>query len=103
MECVLCTIDVEDGSTQVLLCLYGTVQIRFRGAQYNIPVTLWIPRAYPEQSPICFVTPTATMSIKTGKFVDPSGRIFHPQLAYWQAEVGGDTLAHLHDMAILLF
>ncbi|KAF9201440.1 hypothetical protein BGZ49_008312 [Haplosporangium sp. Z 27] len=55
----------------------------YQSATYNIPVALWLPTSYPSVAPIVFVTPTAQMLVKAGKFVDISGRCYHPYLAYW--------------------
>ncbi|KAI8820138.1 UEV domain-containing protein [Fimicolochytrium jonesii] len=73
----------EDGRTLVLLCLHGTIPIKFRNVTYNIPIAAWVPYAYPTQPPICFVTPTSSMLVRASKHVDLSGKIYHPYLAYW--------------------
>jgi ESCRT-I complex subunit TSG101 len=73
----------DDGKTQVLLCIHGTLAISFRNNAYHIPIAIWIPFLYPEQPPMCYVTPTASMLIRTSQHVDAQGRIYHPQLAYW--------------------
>ncbi|TPX64834.1 hypothetical protein SpCBS45565_g05586 [Spizellomyces sp. 'palustris'] len=73
----------EDGRTVVLLCLHGTIPIKFRGVTYNIPIAAWVPYTYPAQPPICFVTPTSSMLVRASKHVDLSGKIYHPYLAYW--------------------
>eukprot|EP00451_Oxyrrhis_marina_P016957 CAMPEP_0204315026 /NCGR_PEP_ID=MMETSP0469-20131031/4577_1 /ASSEMBLY_ACC=CAM_ASM_000384 /TAXON_ID=2969 /ORGANISM="Oxyrrhis marina" /LENGTH=543 /DNA_ID=CAMNT_0051295611 /DNA_START=1 /DNA_END=1632 /DNA_ORIENTATION=+ len=44
--------------------LSGTVPINYRGAQYNIPVTLYLDPPYPSTPPRVFVTPTGDMGIK---------------------------------------
>jgi len=48
----------------VLCMLSGTVPINYRGAQYNIPVTLYLDPPYPSTPPRVFVTPTGDMGIK---------------------------------------
>lgn len=42
---------------------------------------------FPEQGPMCYVTPTSTMLVKAGKHVDANGRVYHPQLAHWTPNV----------------
>jgi ESCRT-I complex subunit TSG101 len=73
----------DDGRSQLLLSLIGTVPIVYQSATYNIPVAFWLPTSYPSVAPIVFVTPTALMLVKAGKYVDISGRCYHPYLAYW--------------------
>ncbi|KAI9090083.1 UEV domain-containing protein [Phlyctochytrium arcticum] len=73
----------EDGRTVVLLCLHGTIPIKFRNVTYNIPIAIWVPYSYPSQPPICFVSPTTSMLVRASKHVDLSGKIYHPYLAYW--------------------
>ncbi|KAI1316369.1 hypothetical protein EDD11_010083 [Mortierella claussenii] len=59
------------------------IPIVYQSATYNIPVAFWLPTSYPSVAPIVFVTPTALMLVKAGKYVDISGRCYHPYLAYW--------------------
>ncbi|KAG0004210.1 hypothetical protein BGZ79_009959 [Entomortierella chlamydospora] len=73
----------DNGRSQLLLSLIGTIPIVYQSATYNIPVALWLPTSYPSVAPIIFVTPTAQMLVKAGKYVDISGRCYHPYLAYW--------------------
>ncbi|KAF8933647.1 hypothetical protein BGZ52_007087 [Haplosporangium bisporale] len=73
----------DNGRSQLLLSLIGTVPIVYQSATYNIPVAFWLPTSYPSVAPIVFVTPTALMLVKAGKYVDISGRCYHPYLAYW--------------------
>ncbi|ORX95813.1 UEV-domain-containing protein [Basidiobolus meristosporus CBS 931.73] len=73
----------DDGHTQIMLCLHGTVPISFRSSTYHIPVAIWFPVNYPLSPPISFVTPTSQMLVRPSKFVDVSGKIYHPYLAYW--------------------
>lgn len=73
----------EDGRPELLLHLYGTIPVLFRGATYNIPLTIWLPHTYPRQPPMAFVTPAKDMLIRPGNHVDPSGRCYHPYLANW--------------------
>ncbi|CAZ86574.1 unnamed protein product [Tuber melanosporum] len=73
----------EDGRPELLIQLYGTIPVLFRGATYNIPLTIWLPHTYPRQPPMAFVTPAKDMLIRPGNHVDPSGRCYHPYLANW--------------------
>ncbi len=54
------------------------------GANYNIPVCLWLMDTHPYNPPIVFVRPTATMQIKQGKHVDANGKIYLPYLHEWK-------------------
>jgi ESCRT-I complex subunit TSG101 len=73
----------EDGRPQLLLHLSGTIPVVFRGATYNIPLTIWLPHEYPKKPPMAFVTTVKDMLIRPGNHVDPSGRCYHPYLANW--------------------
>lgn len=75
----------ENGVSALLLHLSGTVPVAFRGTQYRFPVAIWIPYAYPYESPIVYVMPTEDMVIRPGQHVSPSdGKIYHPYLANWR-------------------
>ena len=54
------------------------------GANYNIPVCLWLMDTHPYNPPMVFVRPTATMQIKQGKHVDANGKIYLPYLHEWK-------------------
>ncbi len=56
----------------------------FLGANYNIPVCLWLMDTHPYNPPMVFVRPTATMQIKQGKHVDANGKIYLPYLHEWK-------------------
>ncbi|GAA5801752.1 hypothetical protein HPULCUR_007204 [Helicostylum pulchrum] len=73
----------NDGHTQLLLCLHGTVPITYRSIPYNIPVAFWIPKEYPNSSPIPYVKPTANMLIREGRHVDKSGMCYHHYRSSW--------------------
>lgn len=55
----------------------------FIGSNYNIPITIWLPKQFPKIPPIPRVTPTANMSIKPSKYVDNSGTVYLPYLHEW--------------------
>ncbi|KAI9488515.1 UEV domain-containing protein [Zychaea mexicana] len=89
------TFTYNDGKTQLLLCLYGTIPITYRSIPYNIPVAFWIPSEYPQHPPIPFVKPTANMLVREGKHVDKSGLCYHPYRSSWQTDVNKHTLLEL--------
>ncbi|XP_051884777.1 tumor susceptibility 101a [Pristis pectinata] len=74
----------NNGSSQELMSLTGTIPVSYRGNMYNIPVCLWLLDSYPYNPPICFVKPTSTMMIRTGKHVDANGKIYLPYLHEWK-------------------
>ncbi|KAF8472074.1 UEV domain-containing protein [Kalaharituber pfeilii] len=88
----------ENGRSQLLLCLYGTLPAKFRGAVYNIPVLLWIPYQYPLQPPITFVNPSRDMLIRPGNHVDGNGRCYHPYLSGWESYFDKSNIADLCDV-----
>ncbi|KAI7851672.1 UEV domain-containing protein [Circinella umbellata] len=89
------TFTYNDGTTQLLLCLYGTIPITYRSIPYNIPVAFWIPSEYPHHPPIPFVKPTTNMLVREGKHVDKSGLCYHPYRSSWQTDVNKHTLLEL--------
>ncbi|NWV17289.1 UEVLD enzyme, partial [Origma solitaria] len=76
------TYTFKDGSQKDLLNFSGTVPVKY-GNSYNIPIRLWILDSHPFAPPICFLKPTANMSISVGKHVDARGRIYLPYLQNW--------------------
>eukprot|EP00058_Branchiostoma_floridae_P019306 XP_002604796.1 hypothetical protein BRAFLDRAFT_276977 [Branchiostoma floridae] len=74
----------NDGSRKDLLTLEGTIPVQYRGSTYNIPVCMYLMETHPFNPPLCYVRPTATMEIKTGKHVDSSGRVYLPYLHEWK-------------------
>jgi len=64
--------------------LRGTIPITYRGAIYNIPVSIQIPESYPYLAPSVFVTPTENMIISPNHtIVDGNGNCYHPYLKTW--------------------
>lgn len=51
------------------------------------PVAIWVPHAYPRESPIIYVTPTQDMAVRPGQYVSGEGRVYHPCLANWRDDV----------------
>jgi len=67
-----------------ILYFAGTIPIFYSGAQYNIPISIWIVEDYPFSPPTCYVTPTADMIIKPKhKHVDSNGLCYLPYLSSW--------------------
>ncbi|KAI5793130.1 tumor susceptibility protein [Geopyxis carbonaria] len=73
----------ENGSSELLLHVFGLLPAIFRGSDFNVPVSIWIPHHYPRAAPMVFVTPPKEMAIRAGNHVDPSGKCYHPYLANW--------------------
>lgn len=55
----------------------------FLGNYYNIPICIWLMDTHPNNAPMCYVKPTADMSIKVSMFVDHNGKIYLPYLHDW--------------------
>lgn len=73
----------NNGIRKDLLNLEGTIPVNFKGAYYNIPVCIWLMDKHPQNAPLCFVKPTADMSIKVSKYVDHNGKVYLPYLHEW--------------------
>jgi len=82
------------GRSVELFYLYGVLPIAYKGAEYNVPVTLYFDHAYPKQPPRCFVTPTPGMALKAGhQSVDEGGMVHVPYLTSWKEKTS--TLTEL--------
>lgn len=73
----------ENGGSALLLTVSGTLPVDFRGATYRFPVKIWIPQAYPQESPMVYVTPGRDMLVRPGQHVGVEGRVYHPYLRDW--------------------
>lgn len=73
----------NNGTRKDLLNLEGTIPVNYKGAFYNIPVSIWLMDTHPQNAPLCFVKPTPDMTIKTSRLVDSNGKIFLPYLNQW--------------------
>ncbi|KAF1986432.1 UEV-domain-containing protein [Aulographum hederae CBS 113979] len=73
----------ENGASALLLLVSGTLPVVFRGTTYRFPVAIWVPHAYPHDSPMIYVTPAQGMAVKAGQHVSGEGRVYHPYLAQW--------------------
>ncbi|EIW60466.1 UEV-domain-containing protein [Trametes versicolor FP-101664 SS1] len=87
----------DDGRTQLLLCLHGLLPIAFRGASYNIPIAVWVPREYPRTPPVAYVVPTSDMLIRAAPDIDISGRCLIDYLRNWERKCEGCSLVALLD------
>ncbi|KAH9901305.1 UEV-domain-containing protein [Cubamyces lactineus] len=87
----------DDGRTQLLLCLHGLLPIVFRGASYNIPIAVWVPREYPRSPPLAYVVPTSDMLVRPGPGMDTSGRCLIDYLRNWERKCEGCSLVALFD------
>ena len=88
----------NDGNVFELVMLEGTVQINFMGAQYNIPIEIFIPGNYPTTAPIAYVRPTPSMEVKPGhSLIDANGNVVRlPYLCGWQ------PMSSLHELCLQL-
>lgn len=73
----------DNGVTQRLVCMVGTIPVTFKNQRYNIPIRVWISVFYPDEAPIVYVEPTASMSIRVSSFVVADGRVYSPCQQSW--------------------
>lgn len=73
----------ENGASALLLQISGTIPVVFRGSSYGFPVQIWVPHAYPRESPMVYVIPSQDMLVRPGQHVSGDGRVYHPYLARW--------------------
>ncbi|KAF8251151.1 UEV-domain-containing protein [Wilcoxina mikolae CBS 423.85] len=88
----------ENGKSELLVHLFGTLPVIFRGAPYNIPISIYVPHQYPRQPPIAFVTPAKDMMIRPGNHVDLAGKCYHPYLANWVNYADRSNIVDLCDV-----
>ncbi|KAM7536243.1 hypothetical protein Aperf_G00000080680 [Anoplocephala perfoliata] len=74
----------DNGQTSRLLCLDGTIPVKYEGKSYNIPLAVYFTRQHPYHPPIAYVRPTSNMQIKPSRNVDTNGKIFLPYLSEWE-------------------
>lgn len=89
----------NDGSRKELVNLQGTIPVAYKGAYYNIPICIWLMDTHPNNAPMCYVKPTADMSIKVSIFVDHNGKIYLPYLHDWVPH-NSDLLALIQVMTV---
>jgi ESCRT-I complex subunit TSG101 len=73
----------ETGEVQQLLNLGGTIPIKYKEENYNIPVKIWVLRDYPDTPPFCYVIPTKDMELSVSPYLDHSGLVELPCLTEW--------------------
>lgn len=73
----------ETGEVQQLLNLGGTIPIKYKEENYNIPVKIWVLKDYPETPPFCYVIPTKDMELSVSPYLDHSGLVELPCLTEW--------------------
>ncbi|CAD5110859.1 DgyrCDS225 [Dimorphilus gyrociliatus] len=73
----------NDGRQEELVNIDGTIPVNYKRVTYNIPICIYLAKNHPAEPPMGFVKPTQAMSIKPGKHVDSSGRIYLPYLHEW--------------------
>lgn len=73
----------NDGSSQDLFNLQGTIPVLYKGLVYNIPICIWLMDTHPNNAPMCYVKPTADMNIRVSQYVDHNGKIYLPYLHEW--------------------
>lgn len=68
------------GPAQLLICLFGSLAC----GVHNIPFELWLPKAYPREAPLLFVTPSSGIALRPTGLVDSQGRV----LLFFRPEAG---------------
>ncbi|XP_051809741.1 E3 ubiquitin-protein ligase RNF31 isoform X2 [Acanthochromis polyacanthus] len=67
-----------------LVYLAGTLPVYYEGAEYNIPVCIWLHETHPVSRPRCYVCPSVAMVINPScPYVDASGNISVDALSKW--------------------
>ncbi|CAG5078672.1 Oidioi.mRNA.OKI2018_I69.PAR.g9052.t1.cds [Oikopleura dioica] len=75
----------DNGHSEDLANLNGTIPAYYKGKQYNFPIEIWLYTSFPESAPLVFVRPTSTMNIRQGRHVDANGKVYLPYLNEWSA------------------
>ncbi|KAI5824173.1 UEV-domain-containing protein [Schizophyllum commune Tattone D] len=85
----------DDGRSHLLLCVHGLLPVTFRGATYNIPLSVWIPLDYGSAPPLVYVVPTTGMLVRKSRDVDPSGLVEGDYARNWKRKSEGCSLVGL--------
>ncbi|KAK4058834.1 Suppressor protein stp22 of temperature-sensitive alpha-factor receptor and arginine permease [Microbotryomycetes sp. JL221] len=93
----------DDGRVELLMCLTGVLPVPIGPNVYHCPVSLWLPLDFPSKPPMVYVVPSATLAIKPGPGLDPSGKLSAPYLDNWQVKPEGCTLLNLVEELIHMF
>lgn len=73
----VCLLDSTQSQTMRMLVLDGVIPITYRGITYQIPVMIWCRPYYPNEAPVPYVRPTASMVIRERHAnVDKEGRVY---------------------------
>ena len=76
----------NEGKSETLVKVEGTIPITYHQATYNIPVAIWITQSYPLTQPLVYVKPTAAMIIVPNhENVGSDGTVYLPYLNRWNA------------------
>lgn len=73
----------NDGAQKDLIFLSGTIPVPYKGANYNIPISIWVLDTHPYHAPLVFVCPTHDMQIRVSRHVDHTGKVYLPYLHEW--------------------
>ncbi|KAA0192723.1 hypothetical protein FBUS_05949 [Fasciolopsis buskii] len=74
----------NDGRSNNLVCLNGTIPVVYCEQTYNIPIAIFVQESHPHTAPIVYVRPTSTMEIAPSYFVDNTGLVKLPYLSDWK-------------------
>ncbi|KAF2859081.1 UEV-domain-containing protein, partial [Piedraia hortae CBS 480.64] len=88
----------ENGTSSLLLVLAGTLKVNVKGVFYHFPVSLWVPRLYPHEPPLVYVTPRQGTTIQPGHHVAVDGRVCHPYLRDWGQSQGRASIVEFLDI-----
>lgn len=61
-----CNLVTDNGDVYRLAKLTGTIPICYKQQVYYIPIEVWMPTAFPEAPPTCYVRPAAGMQVPDG-------------------------------------
>ena len=72
------------GSDMLFMELKGTVQMKFAGHGYYVPLAVYLRNDHPQSPPVCIIQPTPEMMIKPNHHhVDVHGLVYLPYLHEW--------------------
>jgi ESCRT-I complex subunit TSG101 len=75
----------DNGQTTTVLVLQGTIAMYFRGNTYQLLVDVYLPAAYPNRPPVCFVRLADNMYLKENhRHVGSDGKVYLPYLHEWR-------------------
>lgn len=78
-----CLTAYDDGRVELLIQLTGVLPVTIYQSTYHCPVSLWLPLDFPLKPPMVFVLPSASLAVKPGPNVDPSGKVSMQYLEQW--------------------